>query len=149
MAVSGFDAIHVAWGFGDPSWGDSPPAEDASATALENEVGRREVSQVAYAVPDGGGSIVVPNGTYAISPTPTKYLYIKAVFDYADASDQVIREVAIFVNTVRNGGVPIGQQYLIPSEIADPGIMYSLRHESPALVRSPLSREQFEFVLTF
>lgn len=148
-AIKASDAIHVAWGAGDVSWGSTPPAEDTAATGLLNEIGRREATQVDFVVSDGAGVIVLPNGRWTVSPTPTGHLYVRTLFDFADAPSATIREAAVFINTVRAVGVSPGQMYLTPAQVDDPGTMYLLDHLSPQIVRSPTTREQFEYVLTF
>lgn len=148
-AILNSDAIHVAWGAGDESWGGTPPAESLSATALVDEIGRRKATEVAYVEADELGTIVLPNGTWSITATPTQFLYVRTLFAFADAPSAVIREVAVFLNTVAEVGVPPGQLYLEPADVADAGQMYSLQNLSAAITRSPTTREQFEFVLTF
>ena len=148
-AIRASAAIHVAWGSGDASWGSSPPAENTSATALLNEIGRRRATQVDFVTSDSGGVIQLPNGNWSVSAQPTGHLYVRALFDFVDAPTATIREAAVFINTVANTGVPVGQMYLTPGQISNPGTMYLIDHLSPQVVRSPTTREQFEYVLTF
>lgn len=140
--------IHMAWGSGDPSWDDVPIPESASAVALLNELGRRRASQVLFCLPDDNGELVVPTGRFSVSTEPTKYLYMRFAFDFTDAEAATIRETAIFLGTVPEDTVPSGQEYLIPSEVEDPGLMLALEHIDK-LVRSSSIRQQFEFVIQF
>ena len=139
--------LHLAWGIGDGAWA-TPPAEDAAATALISEVGRRQIVDVGYVVPDVAGLIVLASGSFTLSGTPTKYLYLKTVFDFADAQSSVIREIAVFSGSTMVGGLPGGQQYFVPAEVATPGRMVSLQHLVP-IYRSPAIRENFEIVIQF
>ncbi len=151
-------AIHFAWGTGGAGWGSPPPAENVAASALANEVGRRVATSVQYVVPDNGGDVIVPvfNDTsggsverrFAVSLTPTNHLYMRFNFDFSDASASTIREVAIFVGTVVQAGLPAGQKYFIPSEVQDPGTLLALENLREVIQRSPNSRQSFEFVLT-
>lgn len=141
-------SFHLAWGTGSGSWGDSPPAEDLEATGLLAEVGRRAALEVQYVVPDVAGTIELSSGNYTLSGTPTRNLLLHFHFDFADASDQTIREVGVFINTVPDGGVPGGQMYLTPAEVSDPGTLLLIEHQGPAIVRSPAVRERFRYVVT-
>lgn len=147
MAVKA-QPIHMAWGGGDPEWDDVPVPEPATATALLNEYGRRRATQVLYCLPDAQGELVVPTGRFTASATPTKYLYMRFAFDFTDAQASTIRELAVFIGTIAKVSVPAGQEYLVPSEIEDSGLMLALEH-IPKLVRSANVRQQFEFVIQF
>lgn len=147
MAVKA-QPIHMAWGGGDPAWDDVPVPEPATATALLNEYGRRRATQVLYCTPDPQGELVVPTGRFTASATPTKYLYMRFAFDFTDAQASTIRELAVFIGSIAKVSVPAGQDYLVPSEVQDPGLMLALEH-IPKLVRSASVRQQFEFVIQF
>jgi hypothetical protein len=152
-------ALFLAWGGGDPAWdeGNAEFPNLADATALEAEVGRRAAALAAYAVPDDAGDIVIPKGQsgtgevvearYALSETPTPYLYVQTQFNFADAADEIIRELAVFVDSVPIEGLPPGQRYFLPGEIADPGLMLAVQIFSPPITRSPAVRQIIDFVL--
>lgn len=139
--------LHLAWGSGDGTW-TTPPAEDVNAAALQNEVGRRTATEVAYVVPNPSGDIVLPSGTFSRSVTPTNNLYVRASFDFADASGSVIREVGIFAGTATQTGLPPGQSYFPPSQVTDPGRLLHLENITP-IFRSSAIRESFEVIITF
>lgn len=140
--------IHMAWGSGDLAWDDAPEPEQATATSLLNELGRRRATQVLFCLPDPQGELVVPTGRFTVSTVPTKYLYMRFSFDFLDAPASTIREIAVFIDTKASPSVPAGQDYLVPAEVADPGMMLALEH-IPKLVRSASIRQQFEFVIQF
>lgn len=124
--------IHLAWGSGDPSWSSGPPDPSPTATALTAEVGRRRATEVEYVVPDGAGSIDLGDlGTYTISLTPTRYVYMRFTFDLVDGVGEDIREVGVFLNSTIDGAVPPGQDYVVPAEVTDGGTLFSLAHLSP------------------
>lgn len=143
----GSRALHLAWGTGDGAW-ISPPSEDINATTLMNEVGRRTASEIAFVVPDVDGDIALPTGKFSRSVTPTSNLYVRTSFEFAEASSDVIREIGIFSNSEMVSGLPPGQQYFTPAEIASPGRLLHLEHLAP-IFRSPAIRESFEVVITF
>jgi hypothetical protein len=139
---------HMAWGTGDNSWGNTPPAPPNSASALLAEVARRRATLVDYCVADANGSIVVPEGRFSISATPTPNLYFKFHFEFSEGVGATIREQAIFVDTVAANGVPSGQYYLLPAEVANPGTMLVHQRSTP-IIRQATTRQLFEFVVTF
>lgn len=139
---------HLAWGSGDVAWGSTPPAPPSNATALVAEVARRKANQVEYCVADAAGAISVPEGKFSISATPTNNLYFKFHFEFADAVGSTIREQAIFLDTVLAAGVPAGQFYLLPAEVAQPGTLLVIERRAP-IIREITTRQLFEFVVTF
>jgi hypothetical protein len=151
--------LFLAWGTGDPAW-DAEGAEYPSlvdASALVAEVGRRIPTLVAFATPDENGSIVIPKGVtpsgevqearYAVSESPTPYLYMQTNYSFADAADASIRELAVFMDSVPRPDLPPGQLYFLPSEIADPGLILAAQIFTPAINRSPSVRQVIEFVM--
>jgi hypothetical protein len=139
---------HLAWGSGNSAWGSTPPSPAVNETALVAEVGRRKAAQVDYVVPDAAGEIQVPQGNYSISATPTVSLYFKFFFDFIDGVGATIRERAIFMDTVAAAGVPVGQMYLLPSEVQTAGTLLVIERNAP-IVREVTTRQLFEFVVTF
>ncbi len=139
--------IHIAWGTGDGAWL-TAPSEDPNATVLLDEVARRTANSVEFVVPDEAGAIVLPTGSFTISPTPTNSLLITTNFDFLDAQSTVIREYGVFVGTELIGGLPGGQRYFLPAEVADPGRLLYLENLVP-IYRSPAIRESFQVVITF
>jgi hypothetical protein len=140
--------IHLAWGAGSPGWDTTPVGESVGASTLLNEVGRRKVSQVMYCVPDTSGGLIVPDGKFSPSATPTKYLYLRFAFDFNDSPVDTIREVGVFVRTVPKPSVPSGQAYLLPAEVLTPGELVVIQHIAK-IERSGAIRQQFEFVIEF
>jgi hypothetical protein len=139
---------HLAWGSGDTGWGNTPPDPAGNATALVAEIARRKANQVEYCVASTNGSIVVPEGKFNITSTPSPNLYFRFQFDFADAVGSTIREMAIFLDTVAAAGVPAGQFYLLPADVAQPGTMLVIERRAP-IVRAATTRQMFEFVVTF
>ena len=143
--------IHLAWGTGQSDNGfdnfDALP-EDPTQTALIREVGRRVVDEVLFCVGDDQGDLITPTGRFRYSDDPTNNLYIKTVFDFLDASEYTIRELGLFVGTVTNPDLPVGQRYFLPADIVDSGILLLLENSVP-LIRTAATRESFKFVITF
>lgn len=139
--------LHLAWGSGDAAWDATPVPEPVGATALVQEIGRRTASLIQYCTPDAQGELVVPAGRYAISASPTQHLYLRFNFDFTDASASLIREAGVFLGTVLQSGLPEGQRYFAPADIASPGTLLALER-FPKITRSASVRQSFEFVLT-
>lgn len=141
--------IFLGLGAGNASWDDDgTPPESIGSSALASAVGYRKTTQANFVLPAAQGAIVLPNGRYDISEEQTNYLYLRFTLDFVDASTSTIRETGIFLDTVTNSGLPVGQMFFAPNEIADPGTLYLIEHV-PAIIRTPATRETFEFVLTF
>jgi hypothetical protein len=139
---------HLAWGSGDAAWGNDPPDPPANTTALTAEVGRRLATQVEFCTPNPAGAISVPEGRFNITSTPTRNLYFKFHFEFEEAVGSTIREAAIFLDTVAAAGVPSGQFYLTPAQVAQQGTMLVLERRAP-IVREVTTRQLFEYVVLF
>lgn len=140
--------LHLAWGTGDAEW-TNPPVEQTTATALMNEVGRRQVLEVAFVSPAEDGEIAVEGaGRFTRSVTETNQLYLVFKFDFQDAPTDVIREIGVFVGTETDPDLPAGLQYFLPSQLANPGTLLQLENKAP-IYRSASTRENFEILITF
>jgi hypothetical protein len=139
---------HLAWGSGDAAWGNTPPEPPANSSSLLAEVGRRRATQVDYCAPNVNGAISVPEGKFNVSTTPTNSLYFRFHFEFEEAVGATIREQAIFLDTVAAAGVPAGQFYLTPAQVAQPGTLLVIERRAP-IVRAITTRQLFEFVVTF
>lgn len=139
---------HLAWGSGSTGWGNSPPDPPANSTALLAEIARRKSNQVEFCTPATNGAISVPEGQFDITATPTNNLYFRFQFEFSDAVGSTIREMAIFLDTVAAAGVPAGQFYLLPAQVAQPGTMLVIERRAP-IIREITTRQLFEFVVTF
>ena len=68
-------------------------------------------------------------------------------FDFADAANAVIREMGIFMGGSPVEGLPPGQRYFLPAQIANPGLLMAAQIILPSINRSPSVRQSVEFVL--
>lgn len=140
--------LHLAWGPGDGAWV-TPPPENPSATALLNEIGRRQVTSCDFVIADPAGTIEVAGaGLFSVSATPTNRLLIVTQFDYADASTSVIRQIGLFMGTQLVAGLPAGQRYFLPGEVQSPGSLVQLENRTP-IYRTSGTRERFEMLIVF
>ncbi|MEG2173552.1 MAG: hypothetical protein RRY29_09895 [Desulfovibrionaceae bacterium] len=155
------EVLHVAWGSGDAAWdneGASLPSL-VKREALFHELGRRIPTTIGFVTPDAEGSIIIPIGTlpdgtvqsarYTQVSYATPYVYFRVNFDNADAANATIREMGLFGGTVLKEGLPPGQRYFSPAELADPGKLIAAEIVRPSFPRSPSVRESYEFILPF
>lgn len=141
--------LHLAWGTGNGSWTTTPPAENADATALLAEVGRRTVTQCDFVTPDNAGAIeIIGAGNFSITVTPTNMLWTMTRFDFGDAPTAAIREIGLFVGTVVQAGLPSGQRYFTPDQITDPGTLLQLENRQ-VIYRIPSERKTFDMLIIF
>ena len=131
----GSSEVHLAWGNGDPSWSAGPPDLDGSETGLHAEVGRRRATEVVYVVPAADGAIDVgAAGKYDYSPSndPTGFILCRFEFNLDEGVGEDIKEVGIFFDTVIDGAVPPGQDYILPADVVDPGVLFTRANLAPA-----------------
>lgn len=116
--------------------------------SLISEVGRRPANTVVFVLPDEAGDLETPGGQrWRVSSEPTRHLYLGAHFSFSDASSDTIREVAVFTDTLTIEGVPLGQLYLAPNDIASTGCLLLLDRLKP-IFRSPAETRSFAYVVT-
>lgn len=141
--------IFLGVGAGDASWdANGTPPENISSSALASPIGFRKAAQVNFVAPAAEGAISLPSGRYDVSETQTNYLYLRFTLDFENASTATIRETGILLDTVVDAQLPAGQMFFSAAEVTDPGTLYLLEHVA-AIIRTPATRETFEFVLTF
>lgn len=122
-------------------------AEDVDATSLITPLGFRPVTETDFVFEDpANGTIQLTSGRYSISNTATPELYTRTSYDYEDGSGSTIRELALYMDCQVAGGLPQGQQYFTPLQMASQGIMVAVQH-IPPLTRTDAIKQTFEFVL--
>jgi hypothetical protein len=139
--------VWVAWGNGDGGWDILPVTEPVGSTALVAETGRRRAQVIEFVVEDPSGDITVPQGSYSTSAEPTSTLYVRCNFSNTDAVGQEIREAAIFIGTLLVGGLPGGQDYFVPANIDEGGVMLMLERFA-VIERTSDFSVALEFVMT-
>ena len=134
-----------------------PCLPSSDSTALVNELGRRTPSHIGFVEPDEAGGIVIPVATgsegavqearYRLATEPTPYLYVQTAYAYSDASNAIIREMGLFMDTEFVEGLPEGQRYFVPDDLKNPGLLLAAQIILPRINRSPSVRQTVEFVL--
>lgn len=154
--------LHFAWGSGEAAWSGDPEQAHLreiliDKEALNSELGRRFINTVGFVTPDPEGEIAIPIGRlsdgevetarYSRSEKATPYLFLQVHFDFGDACNQTIREVAVFMGTKVLPELPPGQRYFKPAELEDCGELLAIQRLEPPIVRSQSTRQTFQFVL--
>ena len=141
--------IFLGIGSGDAAWdSNGVPSEQVSSTGLLAPIGYRKSTQVEFVTSDAGGQISLPSGNYSISASQTNLLYLKFQLEFTDASTASIRETGIFLDATVDPALPSGQMFFDAAQVNDAGTLYLIEHIS-TVIRTPATRESFEFVLTF
>lgn len=140
--------LHMAWGNGLPAWDVTPEPNAPSQTDIVAEIGRLVATRVQFASPDPIGEIMIPEGNFSISGAPTKYLLLTFDFQYNNAIGQDIRDLGVFVGTTVKSSVPPETQYLVPSNIQDPGMLLVAERVSK-FTRVSNVKQKFIYVIEF
>lgn len=140
--------VWVAWGRGSDSWDMAPEPEPADAGSLVDEIGRRRAQVIQFVTPDPAGDIIVPQGAFAIHPEPTGNLYVRCNFANTDGVGESLREGGVFIGTALVAGLPAGQEYFTPGNIASIGRMLMLERFAK-ITRSVDFGVSLEFVVSF
>jgi len=125
-----------------------PPAASAADTVLVDEIGRRKISTKNYVVADAGGTITVGGNKYSVSVTPTNKLYVAAIFAIDEAPDEVIREYAVFTETVVSDSVEPGESYVAVGDVVSPGFMVVINRVAP-IFRNAATQQELAALLSF
>lgn len=141
--------LMLAWGTGDENWQDDDfsTANQSAETALSAELGRRVLVIKTFALPDAGGEIQLPNGSYTATTEPSDIVYLKCLFEYDDEPTAVIREYGVFMNSKTNASLPVGQQYFSAADVVDAGLMISYSRLRTPLYRTADTRQAIEIII--
>lgn len=140
---------YLAWGTGEESWGTTPPEDGLiSSTSLVREIGRRICEDIEFCYADDNGEIITQAGRFSPSETPTNNLHYTIQFDFADGVDEYIREFGLFIKTELKDDVPIGQKYVLPTQLKSHGQLVVIERCAP-IYRQAMTRELLNFVVTF
>ena len=116
-------------------------------TDLDDEIGRKAASSVSYVVADAGGTIITDGGTWSLSGTKTNHVVVQATFPVGEATGEDIMEFGVFIDVEKEVGVPGGQTYLEPADVADGGVMV-LKQKAQAIDKDTVGELSRSFVLT-
>jgi hypothetical protein len=139
---------YLGVGQGDDAWDSALVAPSPTDTDILDKVGATRMRDCEFAVPDADGEITMADGThFAISATPTRYLYVSFKLDLADAEGSYLRECGIFYGLEVPGGAPSGQFYFDAADVVDWGKLIHLDHFN-SIVRDGTIEQTFSFIIT-
>lgn len=140
--------VTAAVGRGDGVWTDAPPDIPPTAAGLVDPFAMVRPRQVNFVATDPAGAIEAPDGTlWAVSETPTKYLYMEFVLGFADAPEHHLREYAIYLSSRFAPETPPGATFVPWEQVADPGQLLALKRFAP--IERQGVRVTFGDILTF
>lgn len=116
------------------AWPDetTPPDPSITATDISEIIGFKKVEVKQLVIPDPDGTITYRSSKWSVvSPANAlaqgaKYVYLKTVIQYNDLPVGYYRQVGLYSNLIPAVGVPAGQYNLLPSEVANRGILEAL-----------------------
>ena len=159
--------ITLAIGRGDGVWSDMPPPLNGTETALQDPFAMVRASGVLYcdpvadtsglsageleamgAEPDVNGYFKDKNNAvWQIVDGPTMYLYCMFILSQTAAHGEVMREFAVYIDTVFAAEVPPGQLYNDWGQLVSPGTPLLMANE-PANLRDG-AREAIGIIIKF
>lgn len=135
-------------GSGDEAWGeDEPPATEMDRLEMLSPIGFKQAHAVNYVTPDADGELVLSNGTYAFSDTPTNHLNYQLRLNYGEVED-AIREIHVYVDTTVDDSLPAGQRYFDESHITSLGNLLLVERRKPLHFDGTIGAE-INMVVTF
>lgn len=161
-AVAFFKEPEIFFGFGRQTpWGNTddggdevPDAPSMSAIAIEEPIGFKSIDRVHLVIPSESGSIVYKDSRWEIVPLDQAYnknsrhVYVECTLRYDEIPLINYRQMGILTELKRQSGVQTGKAALIPSEVADQGILQILDNRKPT-IRQKDQKEQLSLIIEF
>lgn len=143
------ETFFLAVGEGDANWDTNPVAPLPSETALLAPVGVTRLRDQQFVTPDETGPISMADGSkWAVSGTPTRYVYLEFKLDLADAQPSTLRENGVYHGTELDAAVPAGQFYIPMADVTALGSLIHIdRYNS--IIRDGTLEQSFSFIITF
>lgn len=115
-------------------------------TSLLRPIVFRVNTSKGYVLPDPEGVIEANGQLWSPSGTPTRHIHLQFRFAGTDASNNVIYQIGVFMNTVPKAEF-INKQVLTIDEIDGEGTLFMVSNVKP-FSRNPATREIYDIVLT-
>lgn len=142
--------LFVGLGGGLEIWDDPETFEPETRTITDitNALCFIKVNDKQFVSESETGSIILPQGRFEISQTPTPNLYLKASLNFTELSTATIREVAVFKDTALAASVLPGETFYTTDKVTNHGLLVFIDRQTTPINRSAGRRETFEFVIT-
>ena len=142
--------LFVGLGAGLEIW-DNPEtfeAETRAVSDITNALCFIKINDKQFVKESETGSIILPQGRFEISHSPTPNLYLKAALNFTEMPTATIREVAVFKDTELAESVLPGQTFYTTADVTNNGQLIFIDRQTTPINRSAGRRETFEFVIT-
>ncbi len=135
-------------GAGSADWGTSePPTAGLEQINMVTPIGYKLAHVVQFVRPDEAGDIVLTSGRYALSEQPTNHLNYRLRLEYGEVM-QDVREIHVYVDTQLVSGLPVGQRYFAPEDVAKTGRLLLAERRKPLFFDGTVGAE-INLVVTF
>lgn len=130
------------------------PLPSVNATELDELIGMKKVDVKALVTPDDDGTIVYRDKTWRkISADEAiklgaHWVYIEANIYYDELPASAYRQIGVFSRVKLQDNVPANQSILLPTDIADVGILEVL-DQRKVVTRNEDSRDTFSMIIEF
>lgn len=132
----------------------APPTPDSSTTDVAEIIGYKKVSVKQLVIPDNSGAIVYRSTKWtSVSPSNAltqgaKWVYIECSIQYDELPLGYYRQIGVYTGLVKQSGVASGKFNLVPSEVADNGILEVIDYRTPAY-RAIDSQDTLRLIIQF
>lgn len=142
--------LYVGLATGLETWDDPETfqAESREITDITNAICFIKINDKQFVSANEQGSIILPQGRFEISNTPTPNMYLKASLNFTEAPTAIIREVAVFKDIQLKESVLPGQIFFTTADVQSHGHLIFIDRQTTPINRSAGRRETFEFVIT-
>lgn len=160
-AVAFFKEPEIFFGFGRQTpWsntdedGEIPDAPSMDSTEIEEPIGFKSTDRVHLVVPSEEGSIIYKDSRWEIVPLDQAYtknsrhVYIECTLRYDEIPLIDYRQIGILTELQRQESVDAGKAALVPSEVANQGILQILDNRKPT-IRQKDQKEQLSLIIEF
>ena len=133
---------------------DVPQVPSINTLTIVEPLGFIKVELQQLVVPDESGTIEYRDGNWkAVSEEDaftlnSKWVYVSAYLKYAEFPLGSYRQIGLFSGLQRAEGVDVGQVILLPSEVADTGILHIIDNRK-VTTRQEEQKEHINFILEF
>lgn len=155
-ALDFFERNDLYFAIGHPdAWPDesNPPAPGVSDSIL-NVIGYKKLETINLVVPSADGSIIYRDSKWLIVPPDqalvqgARWVYIDTYLRYDELPLSPYRQIAVYSRLVKAAGVSASKANLLPTEVADPGILEILDNRR-VVNRQSDQKEQLSLVIEF
>ncbi len=142
-------AMYLGVGSGLAAWDAAPTAPAAADVGLVTPIAIVRPSQYAYVTQDNAaGTIAMPDGSkWAMSATPTRFLFLSAMLGFTDGPTETLREAGLFLGSTFAADVTAGQTYIPWAKVTNAGSMLAVQRFAP--IQRAGTQETFNRIISF